>query len=69
MRNLEERPSAETPSRVDRTGLAISKLADGPRPTAGQIDAFLKEHSFPIVEGRRCTVVYRGPAQLHSPRR
>ena len=36
-------------------------LSDGP-PDDGRIDAFIAEHEFPIVEGRRVTFVYRGAA-------
>ena len=47
--------------RIDRKGLAISELIDG-GPTPERIEAFLAEHTFPIVEGTRCTIVFRGEA-------
>ncbi len=43
-------------------GLAVAELLQGPPPSAGRIDAFLERHDFPIVEGPRCTFVYRGAA-------
>lgn len=36
-------------------------LADGP-PSADRIDRFLREHSFPLVDGRSVTFVWRGEA-------
>ncbi len=48
---------------VDHHGLAIADLVDEPPPTPEQIDAFIERHDFPIVEGSRCTFVYRGEAR------
>ena len=42
--------------------LAIEQLSQA-HPDAGTIDAFLQDHTFPIVEGRQVTFVYRGPGQ------
>lgn len=42
--------------------LAIHKLAADGTPTQEAIDNFLNEHSFPLVEGRSVTFVYRGEA-------
>ncbi len=50
-------------SAVDRRGLAISRWMDEARPDAGRVDAFLEQHDFPIVEGTRCTFVFRGEAR------
>ena len=56
-------PGDTGPSLVDRRGLAITAwLEEGP-PTPERIDAFLAGRQFPIVEGRRCTFVYRGQAK------
>lgn len=63
MRHTAERTPDAPRHRVDRRGLAISALIDGPPPTPSDIDAFLEAHTFPIVEGERCTVVFRGEAQ------
>ena len=43
--------------------LAIEQLVQTPHLSAQAIDKFLEEHSFPIVEGRQVTFVYRGQAQ------
>ena len=48
---------------VDHHGLAIAELVDEPPPTPKRIDAFVERHDFPIVEGSRCTFVYRGEAR------
>lgn len=48
---------------ADHEGLAIAAFADGPTPASADIDRFLGEHDFPIVEGTRCTFVYRGEAR------
>ena len=53
---------------ADHRGLAIAALVDGPPPTDAAIDAFLEQHDFPIVEGERCTFVYRGEAREVSLR-
>jgi len=42
--------------------LAIEQLSHA-QPDAGKIDAFLHDHTFPIVEGRQVTFIYRGPGQ------
>ncbi len=51
-----------TGQRADHRGLAIGELL-GTSLSASRIDAFLGEHTFPIVEGSRCTFVYRGEAR------
>jgi len=58
-------PTAEDsgPPLVDRRGLAITDWLEEASPTPERIDAFLADRSFPIVEGRRCTFVYRGQAK------
>ncbi len=47
---------------ADHRGLAISAMVDGPTPSPATIDRFVEEHEFPIVEGTRCTFVFRGEA-------
>lgn len=47
---------------ADHAGLAIDALVDGTPPSTAEIDRFLAEHDFPIVEGTRCTFVFRGEA-------
>lgn len=47
---------------ADHHGLAIAKLADGPVPPPEQIDRFLADREFPILEDTRCTFVFRGEA-------
>ncbi|MEX1361665.1 MAG: alpha/beta hydrolase-fold protein [Nannocystaceae bacterium] len=42
--------------------LAIHHLLDGGTPDRAAIDAFLRERSFPLVEGDRATFVFRGHA-------
>ena len=44
------------------TPLAIHAFLDKGKPEASAIDAFLREHSFPLVEGKRATFVFRGQA-------
>lgn len=56
-------PGDTGPSTVDRRGLAITTWLEEAAVTPERIDAFLEAHSFPIVEGRRCTFVYRGQAK------
>ena len=41
--------------------LAINRLRDG-RPDAAAVDRFLARHEVPIVEGDRCTFLWRGAA-------
>ena len=48
---------------VDHTGLAIAELADGDTPTSEQIDHFVERNDFPIVEGTKCTFLWRGDAR------
>ena len=43
------------------TRLAINRLREG-RPDAAAVDRFLARHEVPIVEGDRCTVLWRGTA-------
>jgi enterochelin esterase family protein len=52
-------PPPEPAAPVDAR--AIAQLAAGPR-TPEAINAFLKAHAFPIVEGNAITFVYRGDA-------
>lgn len=47
--------------------LAIQSLLDG-KADAEKVDAFMKGRSFPIVEGREVTVVWRGEADAVSLR-
>jgi enterochelin esterase-like enzyme len=42
--------------------LAIHELLEAGRPDSGAIDAFLRGHSFPLIEGKRATFVFRGHA-------
>jgi len=63
MRYVAEEPEQAARVHVDRKGLAISELIDGGSVTPARIDAFLKDHTFPIVEGQRCTLVFRGEAR------
>jgi enterochelin esterase family protein len=42
--------------------LAINRLRDRRPLDAAAVDRFLARHEMPIVEGRRCTFVYRGDA-------
>jgi enterochelin esterase-like enzyme len=44
------------------TPLAIHAFLDKGKPEPSAIDAFLREHSFPLVEGKRATFVFRGQA-------
>lgn len=43
--------------------LAIHELQKAPNVSPQQIEKFLSEHSFPIVEGRSATFVFRGQAE------
>ena len=43
------------------TRLAINRLREG-RPDAAAVDRFLARHEVPIVEGDRCTFLWRGTA-------
>ena len=42
--------------------LAIHAFLEQGRPDSGAIDAFLRSHSFPLIEGGRATFVFRGHA-------
>lgn len=55
-------PEEREASPPDVSGLAVEELVEGPTPSDEEIDAFLEGHEFPVVEGPRCTFVYRGPA-------
>ncbi len=59
---MEEGREVQRPP-VDLRGLAIQGLVEGETPSPEQLDRFLAEHSFPIVEGTRCTIVFRGKAR------
>ncbi|MGI9627964.1 MAG: alpha/beta hydrolase-fold protein, partial [Longimicrobiales bacterium] len=48
-------------------GLAIGALTEG-GATPGVVNRFLKEHSFPVVEGQFCTFVYQGDVDAVSLR-
>jgi enterochelin esterase-like enzyme len=63
MRYVAEQEPQRARSRIDHSGLAIGEFIDGGRPTPDRIDAFLSQRTFPIVEGRLCTVVFRGEAR------
>jgi len=63
VRGLPVEPDHGT-AEVDHSGLAIAQLADGPPPSPAQIDAFIDRHEFPIVEGDKCTFVFRGDVPL-----
>ncbi len=47
---------------AELTGLAVAELVQGPTPGPRAIDAFLEDHSVPIVEGRCVTFLFRGRA-------
>jgi len=47
---------------VRSTKLAINRLKEIKDLSAADVDAFLATHSVPIVEGTRCTFLYRGDA-------
>ena len=47
---------------VDPRGLAIGELVLGPTPSPDEVDRFIEAHDFPIVQGTKCTFVYRGEA-------
>jgi enterochelin esterase family protein len=61
MRYVPANEEVHVPS-ADHHGLAIAALADGPAPAIEEIDHFVDSHDFPVVEGGRCTFVYRGEA-------
>lgn len=42
--------------------LAIRRLLDGGKPAAATVDAFLRDHAFPLVEGPSVTFAWRGEA-------
>ncbi len=45
---------------LPNSGLAIGALVHKPDRTAADIDGFVAAHSFPLIEGRNCTFVFRG---------
>jgi hypothetical protein len=50
--------------------LAINRLRERTPLDAAAVDRFLARHEVPIVEGRRCTVLYRGEAdEVHLVQR
>jgi len=53
---------AVPPAPPDVTGLAIGELVEGPPPSKNEVDAFVEDHDFPVVEGLRCTFAFRGEA-------
>jgi enterochelin esterase-like enzyme len=57
-------PDAEPPSlsAPDVSGLAISRLLEGPPPSEEDVHAFLAQETFPLLEGNRCTFAFLGPA-------
>ncbi len=46
--------------------LAVNRLKDRRPLDAGAVDRFLARHEVPIVEGRRCTFLFRGDADAVS---
>jgi enterochelin esterase-like enzyme len=54
--------SGPTASGVQRRKLAINRLRDRRPLDPGAVDRFLARNEAPIVEGLRCTFVYRGEA-------
>jgi enterochelin esterase family protein len=54
--------SGPTASGVQRRKLAINRLRDRGPLDSGAVDRFLARNEVPIVEGLRCTFVYRGEA-------
>jgi enterochelin esterase-like enzyme len=54
--------SGPTASGVQRRKLAINRLRDRRPLDSGAVDRFLARNEVPIVEGLRCTFVYRGEA-------
>jgi enterochelin esterase family protein len=48
---------------ADHQGLAIARLVDAETPSSETIDRFISSHEFPVIEGARCTFVYRGEAR------
>jgi len=63
MRRPPEREGLSAPP-PDVTGLAIASLLRHGAHTPERIHAFLERRTFPLVEGTRCTFVYRGPADM-----
>ena len=50
--------------------LAINRLKDRKPLDAAAVDAFLARHDVPIVEGSRCTFLFRGEAdEVHLAQR
>ncbi len=54
--------SGPTASGIQRRKLAINRLRDRRPLDSGAVDRFLARNEVPIVEGLRCTFVYRGEA-------
>jgi enterochelin esterase family protein len=53
-------PTTPQPKRARK--LAINRLRDRPPVDAAAVDRFLARHEVPIVEGSRCTFLFRGEA-------
>ena len=52
------------------TRLAINRLKDQTPLDSGAVDEFLTHHDVPIVEGARCTFLFRGEAdEVHLAQR
>lgn len=62
MRRVAEHPDEREAAPPDVSGLAVARLVEGPPPTPEEIDAFVEEHDLPLVEGDRCTFLWRGQA-------
>lgn len=52
--------TVHSPGRTDHRGLAIAPLIERPSPSPAEIDALLAGNEIPIVEGSRCTFLFRG---------
>ena len=63
MRGMPTNPTPTT-REIDIQGLDIGRLLAAGSPAADALDEFIEEHEFPIVEGSRCTFVYRGDASM-----
>jgi len=62
--NAAPRPAAAAPAVADTTSrrLAINRLLARTKPDAAAVDRFLARRTAPIVEGTRCTFLWRGEA-------
>jgi len=59
-----------TPSYARTRKLAVNRFRDRKQLDAAAVDAFLKRHDVPIVEGSRCTFLWRGEAdEVHLVQR